>query len=174
MRRLLLLRHAKAIHPTGRDDFDRELIDRGRRDAARIGAFVAEIGMIPDLIVDSGAARTRATAAIVLAGWARHVETRQEPRLYEATRGAILEVVRALADTAPHVMLVGHNPSVADLANHLIDRGARGEMLRMAGKFPTSGLAILEFVVDRWRDVVPRSGLLARFVTPDDLHPADG
>src|SRR5271154_7075911 len=113
MRRLLLLRHAKAIHPTGRDDFDRELIDRGRRDAERIGAFIAEIGMIPDLVVDSGAARTRATAAIVLAGWAAPVESRPDPRLYEATRGAVLEVVRGLDDAAAHVMLVGHNPSVA-------------------------------------------------------------
>jgi phosphohistidine phosphatase len=173
MRRLLLLRHAKAIHPTGHDDFERELVDRGRRDAGRIGAFVAENGMIPDLVVDSGAARTRATAAIVLAAWARHVQSQQEPRLYEATRGAILEVVRALADAAPHVMLVGHNPSIADLANHLVGRGVRGEMSRMAGKFPTSGLAILEFGVDRWRDVAPGSGLLARFVTPDDLRAAN-
>lgn len=172
MRRLLLLRHAKAIPATGRDDYERTLVERGRRDAERIGAFVAQSGMIPDLVIDSGAARTRETATIVLEAWPRRVALQAEPGLYDATRHAIQEIVRALPDTAPHVMLVGHNPGVADLANHLVGRGARGEMLRMAGKFPTSGLAILEFDIEHWRDVEPGGALLARFVTPDDPHVA--
>ncbi|MGO8797685.1 MAG: SixA phosphatase family protein [Roseiarcus sp.] len=169
MRRLLLLRHAKAIPSTGRHDYDRALIERGRRDAAKIAAFVAEIGLIPDLVVYSSAERTRETAAIVAKAWPRGVESRAEPALYDAARPAILAVVRALPDTAPSVMLVGHNPGVADLANALVGSGAKSDTLRMAGKFPTSGLAALEFDVDRWRDVAPGSALLARFVTPDDV-----
>ncbi len=78
MRRLLLLRHAKAIPSTGRNDYDRALIERGRRDAAQIGAFVAETGMIPDLVIYSGAERARETAAIVLKAWPRRVEARAE------------------------------------------------------------------------------------------------
>ena len=57
MRRLLLLRHAKTIPATGRNDYERALVDRGRRDAAGIGAFVAESGLIPDLVIFSGAQR---------------------------------------------------------------------------------------------------------------------
>ncbi len=172
MRRLLLLRHAKAVPATARRDYDRALIERGRRDAERIAAFVAEAGMIPDLVIFSAAERTRETATIVLAAWPRPVEARAEPALYDATRPAIHAIVRALPDAAASVMLVGHNPGVAELANVLAGRGAKIDMLRMAGKFPTSGLAALEFDVDRWRDAAYGAARLTRFATPDDLSAA--
>jgi len=168
MRRLLLLRHAKAILATGRGDFERSLIERGRRDAKRVGAYVARIGMAPDLVIDSGAARTRQTGEIVRATWPEGAEARAEPRLYDASGQTIQAIVRALPDAAPHVMLIGHNPGIGEIANRFVGRGARDETLRMAAKFPTSGLAILEFEAERWRDIEPGSALLARFVTPDD------
>jgi phosphohistidine phosphatase len=174
VRRLLLLRHAKAVPATGRDDHERALLERGRRDAERIGAFVAAISMIPDLMIDSGAVRTRETATLVSEAWPQPVEARAEPGLYEASRHVLQHIVRALPDAARDVMLVAHNPGLADLANHLVGKGARDEMLRMAGKFPTAGLAILEFEIEHWRDLEPGSGLLARFVTPDDPRVAQG
>lgn len=174
MRRLLLLRHAKAIPSTGRHDFDRALIERGRRDAAGIAAFIAESDLIPDLVIYSSAERTRETAAIVLKAWPRRVQSRAEPGLYDAARQAIHAIVHALPDTAASVMLVGHNPGIADLANHLVGRGAKHDRLRMAAKFPTSGLAVVEFAADHWRDAEPGAALLARFVAPDDLGARSG
>jgi phosphohistidine phosphatase len=172
MRRLLLLRHAKATPSTGHDDYERALVERGRRDAAAIGAFVAEAGMIPDLVIFSGALRARETAAIVMKAWPLRIEARAELSLYNATRAGVLAVVRALPDTAPSVLLVGHNPGLADLADDLVGGGAESEIARMAGKFPTSGLAALEFDVQRWRDVAPGSARLVRFATPDDVSAA--
>ncbi|MFZ1964581.1 MAG: histidine phosphatase family protein [Roseiarcus sp.] len=174
MRRLLLLRHAKAMHPAGRGDYERALVERGRRDAARIGAFLAEAGMIPDLAIFSGALRTRETAAIVLKAWPQRIEARAEPSLYDATRASVQAIVRALPDTAASVLLIGHNPGLADLANHLVGGGAERDIARMVGKFPTAGLAALEFDFNRWREVAPGSARLARFVTPDDLSVASG
>jgi phosphohistidine phosphatase len=172
MRRLLLLRHAKAIPSTGRGDYERALIERGRRDAAAIGAFVAEAGLIPDLVIYSGALRARETAAIVLKAWPRPVEARAELSLYDATRPAISAIVRALPDTAASVMLVGHNPGMADLANNLVGAGPKNDIAHMAGKFSTASLAALDFDVERWRDVAPGSARLTRFVTPDDVSAA--
>jgi phosphohistidine phosphatase len=167
MRRLLLLRHAKATPATGRNDHERALVERGRRDAARMGEIIAEAGLIPDLVVHSGAERARETAAIAIKAWPHKVAARTEPTLYEASRAQILGVARALPDTAPSVLLVGHNPGFAELANDLAGRGSRSEILRMAAKFPTSGLAVLEFEVEHWRDIAPGSALLARFAAPD-------
>jgi phosphohistidine phosphatase len=172
MRRLLLLRHAKATPHAARSDYERALVERGRRDAAHIAAFLAESGMIPDLVVFSGALRTRETAAIVLKAWPQRIEARAEPSLYDATRAGVQAIVRALPDTAPSVLLIGHNPGLADLANALVGGGATSDIARMAGKFPTAGLAALEFDFNRWRDVAPGSARLARFVTPDDLSVA--
>ncbi|MBV8663259.1 MAG: histidine phosphatase family protein [Hyphomicrobiales bacterium] len=173
MLRLLLLRHAKAIPATGRDDHARPLVERGRRDAARIGAYIAAIDRLPDLLIDSGAARTRETAQVGAEGWRQPIERRQEPGLYDASWPTILSVVRALPGAAPRVMLVGHNPGLGELAVHLAGRGARSELHNMANKFPTAALAILEFDADHWREVAPGGGLLARFVTPDDSRLKD-
>jgi phosphohistidine phosphatase len=168
MRRLLLLRHAKATMFTGHDDHERALIERGRRDAARVAAFIAGSDLIPDLIVHSGARRARETAEIVRAAWPRVIEARSEPRLYEASRPAIEALLRALPEGCASVMVVGHNPGVADVANHLVGGGAEFDLLRLSTKFPTAGLAGLEFDVAHWRDIKPRSAKLACFATPDD------
>jgi phosphohistidine phosphatase len=169
MRRLLLLRHAKAVAATGRyGDFERDLVERGWRDAARIGAYIAHAGLIPDLLLHSGAARTRQTAEAVLACWGRKVETRVEPALYEASRATVLAIATALPDNSASAMLVGHNPSIGELANALAGDGAEIEMMAMAAKFPTAGLAVLEFDVTRWRDIAPGSAKLLCFVAPDD------
>ena len=168
MRQLLLFRHAKATVATGHDDHERPLMERGRRDAARVAAFVAASGLTPDLVVHSGARRARETAEIARAAWPRAVETRTEPRLYDASRSAVEAVVRALPDACASVMLVGHNPSLADVANHLIGQGADFDLLRISAKFPTGSVAALEFDVAHWRDIQPGSAKLAGFATPDD------
>ena len=58
MRRLMLLRHAKTENdaPSGRDQ-DRRLDDRGRKDAAEIGGFVASHPPFPDYALVSPAVR---------------------------------------------------------------------------------------------------------------------
>ncbi len=168
MRRLLLFRHAKATVATGHDDHERALMERGRRDAARVAAFIAASGLIPDLVVHSGARRTREPAEMARAAGPRPVEARIEPRLYEASRTAVEAMVRALPDRCATVMLVGHNPGLADAANHLIGHGADSDLLRLSAKFPTGGLAALEFDVAHWRNVEPASAKLACFATPDD------
>ena len=119
-------------------------------------------------MIHSGARRTRETAEIARAAWPRLVETRVEPRLYEASRHAVEAIVRSLPDGCANVMLVGHNPALADVANHLIGHGADVDLLRISAKFPTAGLAALEFDVKHWRDVEPGSAKLACFATPDD------
>ena len=153
MRRLLLFRHAKAAVAAGHDDHERALMERGRRDAARVAAFIAASGLTPELVVHSGARRAQETAEIARAAWPRLVEARVEPRLYEASRPTVEAIVRALPDSCASVMVVGHNPSLADVANHLVGHGADFDLLRISAKFPTASLAALEFDVAHWRDV---------------------
>ena len=43
---------------------------------------------------------------------------------------------------------------------------------RLREKLPTSGLAIIDFAVDDWSKLHPRSGRLERFVTPKSLENA--
>ena len=62
MRRLLLFRHAKAERTEpGERDFERVLTDQGRKDAARIGAYMAGHSCVPDRVAISPSARTQET-----------------------------------------------------------------------------------------------------------------
>ena len=170
MRRLLLLRHAKAEAPAGGEDYERALTDRGRDDARRIGDLIAARGLVPDLLIYSSAERTRETAEIVAASWPKRVKSVAEDGLYEASRPFIFMKVRGAPDRARVAMIVGHNPGIGDLAAHLTGFGAREDRSRLADAFPTCGLAVLDFSIEHWANVEPHGARLVRFVTPADLE----
>jgi phosphohistidine phosphatase len=169
MRRLLLLRHAKAAPFSFGDDFDRELTDRGRADAQKIGEWMAEADVIPDNAIYSGSARTKATFEIVTRALPGAIAAKEENALYEATWRLILALLGELPATSRASLVVGHNPGIGDVANMLAGEGIESERSRLASKFPTGALAVIAFHRDDWKKISPRAGKLERFVTPADL-----
>src|SRR5690349_23520094 len=95
MRRLLLLRHAKAerSQPGGRDH-DRILANRGRGDAAAVGAYLVRHKLVPDRALVSTSARTRETWALVAEAFAKPPKAEFDGRIYEASPEAILNSIR--------------------------------------------------------------------------------
>ncbi len=67
-------------------------------------------------------------------------------------------------------MLVGHNPALAELAGLLMASGDVEARQRLIEKFPTAGLAVIDFAFDDWSKVHPNSGRLDRFVVPRTLE----
>jgi len=173
MLRLLLLRHSKAVPFTGGDDHERALTERGRSDAARLGDFHASEKIALDAALHSGARRTQETLAIVLGKLESGLRGSGEPRLYNAGYATFLDVLRRNPDNAVAVMLVGHNPTIAEVAYRLAGNGENGSLARMAVKFPTSALAILDFAADRWNAVGEGAGRLTYIVTPSSLGGGD-
>ncbi len=111
MKRLVLLRHAKAI-PAAPDfeDRDRRLADRGRSDAIRIGQFLKEENCVPELVLCSTALRTRQTLDLVVPQLGAAPVTRLLPELYLARWLTIVNLVRQVRERAETLMIVGHNP----------------------------------------------------------------
>jgi phosphohistidine phosphatase len=170
MRRLFLIRHAKAETAFGQDDYDRALTDRGRNDARRIAAMLADRERLPEVLVHSGALRTKQTAEIFAAHWPRRVELQEEIGLYDATRDMLFERARALSNSVDCVGFVGHNPGVGELAATLAGYGPDPELRRMGFKYPTCAVAVIDFEVSAWDDVSRKAGLLALFLTPAELE----
>ena len=141
-RLLVVMRHAKA-EQAGPTDFDRALADRGHADAGEAGAWLAQQGFAPDHALVSAALRTRETWASLAdaAGWS--VEPELDRGLYAAEPATALDLVAQVDDAARRVVVIGHNPTMAYLAQLLGDGSApddlEGELL--AG-FPTSALAV--------------------------------
>ncbi|MGH0035633.1 MAG: SixA phosphatase family protein [Myxococcota bacterium] len=169
MRRLLLLRHAKSSwNDETLDDHLRPLDERGERAAAIIGAYLAQSRIRVDRVLCSTA--LRATQTVERVG--RLVELPEptlEPSLYLATGQALLERLRRLPEAAEGVLLVGHNPGIADLAENIAGRGATDDLDRMVRKFPTAGLAVLHIGPAGWSGLRPGSASLEHFVTPKRL-----
>lgn len=171
MKRLLLLRHAKA-EQAGGDDHARELTGRGRKDAARMGAWLHKHYAI-DLALCSTSARTRETWALVSEELGAAPKTEFLKPLYLAPLKTFLTIVRKIDDNAQTALTVGHNPgteeTAAMLARDARDKDERQRLETMKGKFPTAALAVLEFDIARWRDVEPGGGALAAFIRPKDM-----
>lgn len=170
MRTLSLLRHAKASRDDlGLSDHARPLALRGREDAPRIGAFIRASGLRPDLVVCSDAVRTRETLALVLraiGGAAPPVV--YEHALYLAEEPALLARLARVDDAVRHVMVVGHNPGLHELALALATKGSASDLVRLTAKFPTAALAVIDFDVS-WGDIAGEGGRLRTFVTPRTL-----
>jgi phosphohistidine phosphatase len=170
MRRLFLVRHAKAELSVGRDDYARKLTERGRTDARRVAKALAARHFLPDVLVHSGAARAKQTAEIFAAEWRSEVELEQDADLYDASLATLLERTRALRDEHKRVGLVGHNPGLGELATALTGSGAEPERRRQAAKYPTGAVAVLDFSIQRWEQVERNSGMLALYLTPAELE----
>jgi phosphohistidine phosphatase len=170
MKRLLLLRHAKSSWdgPAG-EDHERPLNRRGEKAAERIGAWLRERRITPDLVLCSTAKRTRQTldGLMPFAGATPAVELL--PSLYLAAPPAILERIRKVPDENDSVMVIGHNPGFEQLATLLAGDGEAVALAQLAKKFPTGTLADLRFDIKQWREVTPNEGRLAAFVRPRDL-----
>jgi phosphohistidine phosphatase SixA len=137
MRELILLRHAHAEQAgLGQDDIDRPLSRQGLAEAEAAGKWLKEHNLLPDRIVCSSARRARETLEEVLqvTGF---VEQRQEPRIYNATPGMLMEVADEHRECA-RLMLVGHNPGLEQLVA-LLSSGQSGDFRGM----PAAGLVVL-------------------------------
>jgi phosphohistidine phosphatase len=177
MRRLMLLRHAKTENdaPSGRDQ-DRRLDDRGRLDAAEVGGWIAGHPPFPDSVLVSTAVRSQQTWDIVrdaMSGKAPQPKVELLAELYGADPSLLLQVVHSAAAEDPRrLLLVGHNPGLHELAFALTGGGNTAARAALADNLPTSGLAVIDFDIDDWRDVSFRGGRIELFVSPKLLKAA--
>jgi len=174
VKRLLLLRHAKAVPAApGVEDHDRGLLPRGRQDALKVGRYLANEDLEPEVILASTSRRTAETTDLLTGELSGTRRIDYLEGLYLAEPEIMLSIVRLAPDSTKSLMVVGHNPGLEHLATSLarepVKRKERDRFEAIGEKFPTAALAVLEFDVMRWRDVAAGEGALKDFVRPRDL-----
>lgn len=153
-------RHAKT-EPDAATDKARVLIARGRRDARAAGGWIRDNDLAPDLIVASPAARAYATALLVSAELRDPPEVRIVDDLYGADVDDVIEIVNGLDADIRRAMVVGHNPTMAQLAYDL----QATPQAPWAGQLPTSGIAVVQ-MAGGWPDVRPKVADLVQWYVP--------
>ena len=169
MRRLMLLRHAKAVPLGDLADEERPLSGRGREAVPAIGAFMARHALTPGLALISPVLRTRETWELLLPAWPKPPRHRHEPRLYAAPAELLHLLVRETPAEVHSLLLIGHNPGLEQFARALTGSGEADALARFGNKMPTASLAVIDLALDDWKRVAPQSGRLERFVTTKSL-----
>ena len=159
MRHLLLLRHAKTERADGRrEDRERALTGRGRREARLMGRLLTAAELVPEAVLTSPAERARTTAelAIEAGGW--RCKPRVLPSLYASSVAVSLDALRTHGGPAETVLMVGHQPTWSAFASALT--GADAVHL------PTGAIVHVAFAVDSWGEVGAGTGELWALVSP--------
>jgi phosphohistidine phosphatase len=149
---LYLLRHADAGDPMAwsGDDADRPLSSKGKRQAKRLGSFLAEIGWKPDLILTSPKVRAAQTAKIV--GRAVEVEPADEAPLATAFELSDVSDMLGAHPGARRVVLVGHDPDFSAIASTLTGAAIelrKGAIARidLQDATPAAGQGVLRWLI---------------------------
>ncbi len=167
---LLLLRHAKSSwDDASLKDFDRPLAPRGGTAAPRVGAYLAEQGLAPELVLCSPAVRARQTLDLVLPHLAGGPTVVYEDSLYLAAPSVLLARLRKIEGKVRRVMVIGHDPGMQGLALELSGTGDPKMLQALAGKFPTAACAVIRFKAREWAKIGPAKGRIELFVTPKML-----
>ena len=163
---LHVLRHAKSDRaaPVGDGDHDRPLSSRGRATAPLIGAHLAATYGTPDAVHTSSAARATETVELVLTALDAAPEVRREPSLYLADARSLRAHLSGVDAHVGSLLLVGHNPGLAELLVALAGDEARARI----GRFPTAALATC-VIQGGWADLDGGGADLVAVVTPREL-----
>lgn len=166
-RELLLLRHGKSDWNVDTDDFNRPLKDKGKRGAQRIGVWLQQQDLVPDLVLSSPAERALVTAqkCCKTMGMGAH-QIHKNKRIYLAKPERLLEVLADCPADSRRVLLVGHNPGLELLLSYLsdtpIDIPEDGKLM------PTATLARLE-IPGAWNTLNEGQAKLVQLIRPSSL-----
>jgi phosphohistidine phosphatase len=165
-RRLLLIRHAPAAR--GPVDADRPLTGAGVGDAQAVGTWLARAELVPDRVLVSPARRAAQTWEIAAGQLASCPEPITDPRIYDNAVEQVLATVREAPDDALTLAVVGHNPSIRELAAALDDGRGSPEARRALDRgFPAAGVAV--FVLPgSFAATAPGAATLTDFTVPGD------
>jgi len=162
-RQLTLVRHAKSSWLfDSLDDFRRPLNKRGLRDCLKMPARVARYLTRPDLVLCSDSVRTIQTCEAMADAFELHEDRIVlDNGLYLGSHRDLLKRIRAVSGDPRHVMLVGHNPGISELCNHLVPVPVE--------ELPTLAVAALVLQSGEWADLRRGCARLERLMLPREM-----
>ncbi|MEP4195604.1 MAG: histidine phosphatase family protein [Aliishimia sp.] len=160
-RTLILMRHAKSGWDNPElDDYERPLNERGQISARRMGHWLRTRGHVPEVAVSSSSQRTRET----FAGLGFDCEVAFSVQLYHARAHTMLAALTVL--TAKTVLMIGHNPGIADFAQLVVSRSPSHPKFEA---YPSCATLVVTFEAEHWRSITWGQGTAIDFAVPREL-----
>lgn len=158
MKTLILIRHAKSSWDDPYlDDFERPLNQRGTRDLPKMAARFRSKYADVNYFIASPANRALTTAKAFAEG--KENTLMVDKSLYHASYRNMISTLRQVANKLDQIALVGHNPGLTGLCNHLL----RDEYI---DNIPTTGIVVLSLPIKSWNEISAKSASLIEFDYP--------
>lgn len=126
---LIIMRHAKAEPFGDKGDSERELTDKGLKQAKAAGKGIESLGLVPDQISCSSVTRTRQTLDRMLKTFGDKPIVDYRISLYDGGVQAVFDELAHVKAKNRVFMIVGHEPTVSISAQWLASADSDGERL---------------------------------------------
>lgn len=161
MKRLTLVRHGKSSWKHDLPDDERPLKKRAYRDGDLVSMTYKEFYSGDAMLWSSPAVRALETAKI----FKNQLEVpdknfKIKESLYTFDQDDLLNIITSCDDSLEKLVVFGHNPAMTGLVNRLGDKSL--------DNLPTTGLCVIEFEVDSWKDIKRGKTLLT--LIPKELR----
>lgn len=166
---LIIMRHGKAEPIGQRGDRDRELADKGHKQAKKVAKGLAELKLVPDRIACSGAARALQTCERMLKTFGDHPKVDYRQSLYEGGVQAVFDEISQTKDKVRVLMVLGHEPTVSISCQWLASEDSDPSLLDLLNLgLSTAGVVIFgsDEPFSKWQI---RSGKLLAVINPKDF-----
>ena len=156
MKKLLLIRHAKAVREVETTDYERPLKYSGITDAEFMAERVKNEAFVPQQLIASAALRTETTANI----FSEHLMLPKpllDKNIYSAGKKELIRIINEFPDKYDFIGLVGHNPDISQMIDYFT-----GEERDV----PTCAVALIAFQLDDWKLLSENTGTLTWYSSP--------
>ena len=159
--RLILMRHAKSNWKLPGPDHNRDLNKRGVASAKAMGNWLKERNFIPHEALISTSKRTRKTFETL------SINTKRKVFLKELYHPSVHTLMKVLSNAHEQtVLLVSHNPAIAEFAKALAEAAPSHERFR---DYPTCSTWVAEFDIRSWEEVRFGTGHTLDFGIPREV-----
>ncbi|MCF6295579.1 MAG: histidine phosphatase family protein [Flavobacteriaceae bacterium] len=146
MKILIVVRHAKSSWKYDVSDIDRPLKSVGITDAALVSNKFKMGDYKPETIFSSPAKRAFETCKIFIANMGYSNKNIQiSDQLYDFGGNKVVNFIKSLDKNHKSIMIFGHNHALTAIVNTYGDINI--------DNLPTSGLVIIKFEIDSWKDI---------------------
>lgn len=160
MKTIVLVRHGKSSWEYPVSDILRPLKSRGITDAKLVCDEFLKANCLPDFVVTSPAKRAHDICKIFTKKMEIPTQNIQiNPTIYDFEGSKTADFIKSLDENYQRVMLFGHNYAFTSLVNQFGNRYIEN--------LPTSGLVMINFDVDFWKDIT--KGTTELMILPRDL-----
>ena len=158
---MILIRHSKSSwKDLSLTDFNRPLNRRGKSDGALMADYLkSKIDKI-DYLHSSSSIRTFETSKYFIKN-IQFGKVEYDGSLYHSSATSMLNIVNNYSEDYKSVMIIAHNPGLTNLINNITNISL--------DNLPTTGLAEIEFKINRWSNISYENSNLLDLKFPKQL-----